>query len=193
MVARAAATHAAANLRFDVGDAYELDHPDDAFDVVHAHQVLQHLGDPVRALTELRRVCRPGGLVAVRDADFSAMSWWPDVPGLQEWRDVYLQVARANGGEPDAGRHLRGWAEDAGLRQLRWSASTWCFTSEEDRGWWSRTWAARITGTDLADQAIELGVADRELLERCGDAWTRWASHPEACFVVPHGEVTGRA
>ena len=193
VVARAAATHGATNLRFDVGDAYELDHPNDAFDVVHAHQVLQHLGDPVRALTELRRVCRPGGLVAVRDADFSAMSWWPDVPGLQEWREVYLQVARANGGEPDAGRHLLGWAEDAGLRQLRWSASTWCFTSEEDRGWWSRTWADRITGTDLADQAIELGVTDRELLERCGDAWTRWASQPEACFVVPHGEVTGRA
>lgn len=50
------------------------------------------------------------------------------------------------------------------------AASTWCFTSEEDRGWWARTWADRITGTDLADQAIELGVADRDLLERCGVA-----------------------
>lgn len=193
VVARAAATHRAPNLAFDVGDAYALDHPDGTFDVVHAHQVLQHLGDPVRALSDLRRVCRPGGIVAVRDADFSAMSWWPDVPGLQEWRDVYLEVARANGGEPDAGRHLLGWAEEAGLERLRWSASTWCFTSEEDRGWWSRTWADRITGTDLADQAIELGVADRDLLERCGAAWNTWASDPAGCFVVPHGEVVGRA
>ncbi|WP_375431629.1 class I SAM-dependent methyltransferase [uncultured Friedmanniella sp.] len=47
-----------------VGDVYALDFADDSFDVVHAHQVLQHLVDPVAALAEMRRVCRPGGLVA---------------------------------------------------------------------------------------------------------------------------------
>ena len=42
------------NLSFTTGDVYALDFPDDSFDVVHAHQVLQHLGDPVRALREMR-------------------------------------------------------------------------------------------------------------------------------------------
>ena len=32
---------------FVVGDVQALDLPDDSFDVVHAHQVLQHVGDPV--------------------------------------------------------------------------------------------------------------------------------------------------
>ena len=58
------------NLDFATGDVYALDYPDDSFDVVHAHQVLQHVGDQVSALREMRRVTRPGGLVAVRDADF---------------------------------------------------------------------------------------------------------------------------
>ena len=52
------------NVHVEVGDVYALDAPDDAYDVVHAHQVLQHLADPVAALREMRRVCRPGGLVA---------------------------------------------------------------------------------------------------------------------------------
>ena len=39
---------------------------DDSYDVVHAHQVLQHLGDPAAALREMRRVCGPDGVVAVR-------------------------------------------------------------------------------------------------------------------------------
>ena len=55
------------NIDFVVADVHALDLPDGAFDVVHAHQVLQHLADPVRALTEMRRVCRPGGVVAARD------------------------------------------------------------------------------------------------------------------------------
>src|SRR5579875_3599083 len=49
------------NLRFEVGDVYDLGFADESFDVVHAHQVLQHLADPIRALAEMRRVCRAGG------------------------------------------------------------------------------------------------------------------------------------
>src|SRR5919112_3295210 len=40
---------------FVVGDVHALDFPDDTFDVVHAHQVLQHVTDPVAALREMRR------------------------------------------------------------------------------------------------------------------------------------------
>ena len=41
------------NVEFSVGDLYALEVDDHAFDVVHAHQVLQHLSDPVRALREM--------------------------------------------------------------------------------------------------------------------------------------------
>src|SRR5262245_2831029 len=53
------------NVEFALGDVNALEFDDHTFDVVHAHQVLQHLADPVAALVELRRVCRPGGIVAV--------------------------------------------------------------------------------------------------------------------------------
>src|SRR5262249_1021619 len=60
--ARAAAAEAGTDVEFRIGDAYALDFPDATFDVVHAHQVLQHLTDPVAALREMSRVCRPGGV-----------------------------------------------------------------------------------------------------------------------------------
>ena len=44
------------NLHFEVADLFDLGYPDASFDVIHLHQVLQHLGDPVAALVELRRV-----------------------------------------------------------------------------------------------------------------------------------------
>ena len=58
------------NVEFSVGDVYALETHDHAFDVVHAHQVLQHLADPIRALREMKRVCKRGGLAAARDSDY---------------------------------------------------------------------------------------------------------------------------
>lgn len=85
------------HVRFAVADVHALDFPDDSFDVVHAHQVLQHVGDPVQALREMRRVCRPGGIVAARDSDYGAFTWFPEVPALDGWQSLYQRVARANG------------------------------------------------------------------------------------------------
>ncbi|WP_460369539.1 class I SAM-dependent methyltransferase, partial [Actinocorallia lasiicapitis] len=55
-----AAAHAAeqgvTGIVFEARDVYDLPYADGAFDVVHAHQTLQHVADPVRALREMRRV-----------------------------------------------------------------------------------------------------------------------------------------
>ena len=175
------------------GDAHDLPFPDDTFDVVHAHQVLQHLADPVTALRELRRVCRPGGLVAVRDADYGGFSWWPRPVGLDRWLALYDDVARANGGEPDAGRRLLGWALEAGFDAPRVGASVWCFATPEERGSWGGMWADRIVSSALADQLIAEGRATRADLEDLAEAWRTWRDSPDGWFVVVHGELLGRA
>lgn len=45
-----------------VGDAYALPYADGSVDAVHCEAVLEHLAEPARALAEMRRVLRPGGL-----------------------------------------------------------------------------------------------------------------------------------
>lgn len=47
---------------FSVEDIHELSFPSNTFDTTHAHQVLQHVKDPVKALTEMVRILKPGGL-----------------------------------------------------------------------------------------------------------------------------------
>ena len=106
------------NVTFATADVHNLEFPDGAFDVVHAHQVLQHVADPVQALREMRRVCRPGGIVAARDADYAGFIWFPRLPALDLWLDLYEKAARANRGEPDAGRRLLSWAMKTGFRDI---------------------------------------------------------------------------
>jgi ubiquinone/menaquinone biosynthesis C-methylase UbiE len=178
---------------FALGDVYDLDLPDDSVDLVHAHQVLQHLSDPVAALREMRRVCRPGGLVAARDADYAAMVWYPADPRLDDWLALYEAVARGNDAEPSAARHLLAWAHTAGFEEVTCSASTWCYAGPEERACWGGLWADRVTQSSLAEQALERGLATRERLVELADAWRAWAAHPDAWFAVVNGEILGRA
>ena len=192
--ARAEAEHRGqANVRFETGDVYQLGFEDDTFDLVHAHQVLQHLSDPVAALAEMRRVCRPGGLVAARDSDYGGMFWFPDDPELAEWQALYRNVARAVGGEPDAGRMMLAWARAAGFSDIAASASAWCYSRAADRPWWGTLWAQRLTESPFGDRAVEHGLATRADLERLARAWLRFAEAEDGWFFIPHGEVLGTA
>jgi SAM-dependent methyltransferase len=188
----ASALGAGPTVRFALGDVMALDGSDGSFDVVHAHQVLQHLADPVGALREMARVCRPGGLVAARDSDYAAMTWYPLDPDLDDWLALYRAVARANGGEPDAGRRLVHWAAAAGLTDGTATASAWCFATPEDRAWWGGLWAERITESALAQRALALGMATPSDLARLAAAFTRWAAAPDGWFAVLHGEILAR-
>ncbi|GIF74959.1 class I SAM-dependent methyltransferase [Asanoa siamensis] len=189
--ARAVARERGVAVEFAVDDVHALGFADGSFDVVHAHQVLQHVADPVAALREMARVCRPGGLVAARDSDYGAFAWWPEVPALSEWRELYRRVARANGGEPDAGRRLLSWARAAGLDATA-TASTWCFATPADRAWWGEQWADRVLGSALGERALALGLADRAALTRMADGWREWAAIEDGWFLVPHGEILCR-
>lgn len=188
-----AAERGAHNVDFSVEDVHALSFADDSFDIVHAHQVLQHVADPVQALREMKRVTKPGGIVAARDADYAGFIWFPLLPGLDEWLHLYRAAAQANGGEPDAGRRLLSWARAAGFESVTSTASSWCYATPAERDWWGGMWADRILESALARQLVDTGMATSADLERISVAWRRWADAEDGWYLVPHGEILCRA
>lgn len=188
-----AAERGVQNIGFAAGNVYSLDFEDESFDVVHAHQVLQHLTDPVAALREMRRVAKAGGVVAVRDADFHGMSWYPAFPELDDWMELYQRIARRNGAEPDAGRRLVSWAQAAGFTDVAPSSSNWLYATSQQRRWQARVWGERVLHSAFADQALEYGFANEADLARISAGWHRWGATADGWFLIPNGELIARA
>jgi ubiquinone/menaquinone biosynthesis C-methylase UbiE len=180
------------NLRFEVGDLFALGYPDASFDVVHLHQVLQHLADPTAALVELRRVLRPDGLLAARDSDYRTFTWAPADPMLDRWLELYLEVTARNGHDARIGPRLLGLAHEAGFSDVVTSSSTWTYADPESREWWGGLWADRVRSSRFAEQALEYGLSDAQELQALADAFLRWAASPDGVFVLTHVEILAR-
>ena len=178
-----------ANCTFTTGDTYDLDFEDNSFDIVHAHQLLQHLTNPVAAIKEMRRVVRPGGIVALRDADYGGMIWSPTDPKLTEWMGLYQRMTEKNKVVANAGRHLFSWATEVSFSSIEVSSSTWTFSTPDTREWWGGLWAERIQKSTFSDQVKEHGLATQDILDDLSAAFIRWASQPDGFFLVPHGEI----
>ena len=179
------------NVKFETNSIYDTGYDESSFAAVYAHQVLQHLSEPVQALTEAKRVLKPGGICAVREVDWGASVVFPPDARLSKFFDVYNGVADRNGGDAFAGRRLKVWFEEAGFSDLKTTTSTWTFAEESGLKWWGEQWADRILNSDIASRAIEYGIATQNDLAEISQGWLDWVKAEGAFFAFMQVEVVG--
>jgi ubiquinone/menaquinone biosynthesis C-methylase UbiE len=176
-------------LTFEVGDIYISRFGNETFDAVFAHQVLQHLPRPIEALRRARMLLRPGGVVGVRDVDWGSTTFYPDNEGMRRFLAIYYDLARRSGAEPNAGRHLRCWFREAEFGETRVTTSTVSYTDLIATAAWGDTYAERTLRSNIADRALELGIATRSELDQIAVAWRDWGRDPHAFFCFSQTEV----
>ena len=138
------------------------------------------------------RVAKPGGIVAVRDADYAGMIWSPRDPLLDRWMELYHEITSRNQVEADAGRYLLSWINQLDIAEVKHSWSVWTYATAELTEWWGGVWADRVLQSSYGDQALEYDLSTPSELQALSDAWGRWANAPDAVFVIPHGEIVAR-
>ncbi|EMD40176.1 hypothetical protein CERSUDRAFT_112386 [Gelatoporia subvermispora B] len=188
-----AAQNEVKNIEFVTGNALALDFPNNTFDMVCAHQVLLHLADPVQALSEMRRVTKPGGIVAAKEGDMQTLVWYPDFPALNAWRDLTVNIGLSRGASIDVARRLVSWAMEVGFRRdsITATASCYCWSSPEERQYWGGSMSERVTGS-LKDTAIAGGFATEEELEAMAEAWKQWVLAEDGWFSGMNSEIICR-
>jgi demethylmenaquinone methyltransferase/2-methoxy-6-polyprenyl-1,4-benzoquinol methylase len=124
-------------LAFVEADAQRLPFPDDHFQIVSVAFGLRNVTDTQRGLSEMARVCRPGGQVAV--LEFSMPRWQPFravygsyfrrvLPRIGQWlarnRHSAYEYLPQSVGEFPQGEALAAKMRSAGLCDVRWQALT---------------------------------------------------------------------
>lgn len=153
------------NLEFREGSCYEIPLPDRSVDRVFSHALFEHLAEPARALAEIRRVLRPGGIVGLCSPDWGGFILTPPAPEVDRALAAYADLQRANGGDPLAGRRLTPMLAAAGFTRIHADAR------------YERYPGPRHIAEYLAGQLDDAGQPAH------ADVLRRWAAAPSAMFA----------
>jgi ubiquinone/menaquinone biosynthesis C-methylase UbiE len=179
------------NVAFQVADVGALPFAEGALDALFAHTLLQHLRQPVAALTEMHRVLRSGGVVGIRTLDVGGQLLAPPLPALEAYFVLKERVWTQHGGDRRLGRHLRRVLREAGFVRVEASASYDCYGTPAEVEALARAEIARIETTQAFDEAMAAGWIDRAMLATMCAAWEHWATHPDAFYALSLCEAVG--
>lgn len=158
------------NVEFQEGDAQDLSSLEsESFDIVHAHQVLLHLSQPVTVLREMRRVAKPGGIISTRDCVRRILA--PPEPKILEHLEKFYQYSRNKGAEPDFGLQNHEAAHAAGFEWDNIEMSSWGTeeSGNPDREMWAQT------AKDFMREALTTaGIATVEQMDEYSKVWEEW-------------------
>ena len=178
------------NVRFETANVYELPFPHNTFDAVFSHAVVEHLSDPMKALKEMRRVLKVGGVLGLRDADRAGELFWPHDPVLANVLELWNRLMQHNGADPFIGRRLRSLLHELGLRRVEAGASYECHGTSESVQMIAETALSYFSGP-FTEQVVALGWMGQLEVEQINAAWRVWGENPNAFWARSWCEAVG--
>jgi ubiquinone/menaquinone biosynthesis C-methylase UbiE len=120
---------ATANVEFQTSDCYSLPFEKSAFDRAFSHALMEHLAHPTKALREIHRILKPGGVIGVCSPDWDGLLMAPPSPELDQATEAYAALQGRNGGDLRVGHKLGTYLAAAGFQEIRMSARYECYPS----------------------------------------------------------------
>lgn len=167
------------NVEFHEQDVMGLSrYESESFDIVHAHQLLLHLSQPLEVMREMRRLLKPGGVFATRDNANRIVT--PPLPDIMKAIERHDRLARSRGTDPEFGRRNHVVAHEAGFGWARIETSSWGWewSGEESR----KMFVAGAKGT--RSSMVQNGFATDDECDEFDASWEEWGCKPEGRFMA---------
>ena len=149
------------NVEFRQADIFDLPFGRDSFDHVFVCFVLEHLAQPVEALTKLKDVLRPGGTLTVIEGDHGSAYFYPHSDEAHKAISCQVELQRLAGGNALIGRQLYPLLERSGFDEIKVSPRMVYVDSSRPglvEGFTKKTFTAMIEG--VRESAIESGMIE---------------------------------
>ncbi len=178
-LARADAAEAGlANVEFRRADVDEWSEPE-AYDVAYARFLLEHVPRPLDLLRRMWASVRPGGSLAVEDADFEGLFSDPPHDAFELWKRLNPEVLELNGGDPWMGRKLHRLFLEAGVSDPEVRLTQNVSTAGE-----AKTLPA-VTLAAMSDSILSAGLVSQDELSAAIESLTSYAADPTTLVAGP--------
>lgn len=166
------------NVEFRLADITR-DAFDEEFDLVHARFLLTHLPSPERALENMRRSMRPGGVVVLEDIDFRGHFCYPDCPAFWRYVELYTETVARRGGNANIGLRLPALLDQAGFQDVQMNVVQPAGSSGDVK------LMASLTMESIREAVAAEGLATQSEIEAIVAELRDFASTPGAVQSLP--------
>jgi ubiquinone/menaquinone biosynthesis C-methylase UbiE len=178
------------NIEFRVGDINKLPFPDEAFDAVFTHGVIEYFRDPVHAFREIYRVLKKGGVLGARHCDWGGFLLATTDEYTKKAFSLFVRLMEKTGGDPFFGRNQVSYLRMAGFSRIIASASYDCWTQTLE--------TARRVGNfmevyfksqEFVKPILDYVLTDKQTLQKIQASFDTWGKDPDIFAAEAWGEA----
>ncbi|PYT67495.1 MAG: hypothetical protein DMG39_23780, partial [Acidobacteria bacterium] len=175
-------------LNFVRGDAQAMPFPSDSFDLVYSRMLLQYLREKEKAVAEMARVCRPGGIVLLQDLDGQLLWHYPEDARVQGAVEKVLASLAPTGFDPFVGRKVFWLAQKAGLKKLDVQVECYHLIAGAVEQRILRQWELKL---DIAKSQMAKALGSKEEAEEQIQRFLEYLCRPDTLTYSVQFTVTG--
>jgi SAM-dependent methyltransferase len=166
------------HVAFHQASATDTRLPDESFDLVYCRFLLLHLPQPRRALAEMHRLLKPGGILVCEDGDLTSAGSQPP-SALGAFAELFGRLGPVRGVDYTLGSRLYHMILDAGFPapQITFNQPVRA-RGDEKR-------LLELSVAEAAGAIVEAGLMARDDLDRTLAEMRRLADDPKVMAIMP--------
>jgi len=180
--------------RYDAtfGDGHALDFPADSFDGAFLCWILEHVRDPARVLSEVRRTLRAGSPVVVNEVQNASFLLCPYSPQMLRYWSAFNDHQFELGGDPFIGAKLGNLLQRVGFQDIETDVRTVLLDNRQpaERAEFLEFWSDLLLSG--CDELLTAGKVDQETIDGMTRELRDVARDPDAVFYYSFIQARAR-
>lgn len=173
-------------------DATNMEFAANSFDGAYLCWILEHIPEPIRALSEVRRVLRPGSIVYATEVMNASFFLDPYSPNVWKYWMAFNEYQLEQKGDPFVGAKLGNFFMQLGYHDIQTEVKTWFLDNRypQARKDCIEYWAELLLSA--SEQLINAKLVSEDVVKGMKEEMAKVANDPNAVFFYSFVQASAR-